>query len=215
MAAALAVSVARAGTVPDPAELLRSIDGASLDSFGGLTAAGDAAFLFSRGAETAQLWISRGSAESTQMVTETPLPDRVTSAGNLLFFTTTDSGLWRSDGSASGTFELTRPAGVIEQWAAVGSTLFFTVNPGKESTPPCVAANELWRSDGTIRGTTRVVRQPPGVLQGGAHGALAKRRDPGGHRACHNRACQRRALPPRKHSSRQKVGLPSLPSTEP
>src|SRR5262245_12574839 len=75
---------------------------------------------------------------------------RLTAAGGLLYFVlgegTASAALWRSDGTAAGTFELLpSDAGAL---TAVGGRLFFRrLGAG---------IDELWHSDGTLAGTTMV-----------------------------------------------------------
>ena len=64
---------------------------------------------------------------------------------NLVFFETHDRGLWRTDGTEAGTFQLagTQSASFRQ---AVGNLLYFSIRKFDN-------VAELWRSDGTIAGT--------------------------------------------------------------
>lgn len=91
-------------------------------------------------------------------------PEDLVAAGNLLFFTT-DTGLWRSDGTGSGTFEPGDPNvlnGSFSSLTNFNGQLFFIHNSGAEN-------YELWQSDGTEAGTalvTDIATSPPGLFPG-------------------------------------------------
>ena len=118
-----------------------------------------------------QLWRSDGTAPGTYLIsTASPLSGLTTipggstdftnhhlfhAAGNLMYFSayTPSYGeeLWRSDGTAAGTFMLQDmtpgPDGTsFGEAAALGNVLYFV-----PSTP--AYGSELWRSDGTVAGT--------------------------------------------------------------
>ncbi len=79
----------------------------------------------------------------------------VTAAGDLAFFTAFDGWttgqLWRSDGTASGTFRMTE-AGTHSLFTAWQGTLYFRS-----------AKTQLWRSDGSEAGTAMLKDLRPGV----------------------------------------------------
>ena len=83
----------------------------------------------------------------------------MTEMGGTLFFRADDgggSGLWRSDGTAPGTFEIAPvPADPL---TAAGDALFFTVLEESSWT------YSLWTSDGTLGGTFKVASWSPGDL---------------------------------------------------
>jgi len=147
---------------------------------GWLTAVGDRLF-FVTGVVPSQLWRTDGTVLGTLPLVAFPAqnqldhippgpPEQLTAVGDILFFTVDDGngyGLWKSDGTVSGTVRLVNfqtllgfnfsPGPLI----AVGDTLFFTVPLGD-------GRRELWRSDGTADGTQRI----PGFT-GYTTGALA------------------------------------------
>lgn len=88
----------------------------------------------------------------------------LTPVGNMLYFLTKVSRVWKTDGTAAGT-SLVRDfrefyAGAkdfLGQLTNVSGTLFFTVGSNNESGP------ELWKSDGTGAGTMMVKDIYPGA----------------------------------------------------
>lgn len=87
-------------------------------------------------------------------------------SNNILYFEAKDNnggGLWRSDGTAEGTYllkvfaEYGDFADDIEYLTDVNGTLFFTGWSQSENT-----GNELWKSDGTTEGTVLVKDIKPG-----------------------------------------------------
>src|SRR5262249_1639382 len=88
-------------------------------------------------------------------------PRELVSAGGKLFFDALEGEgnfsrqLWSSDGTASGTTLVSRPAPATassifnSQNAVVGAVAYFAANDG-------VNGRELWRTDGTTAGTTLV-----------------------------------------------------------
>jgi ELWxxDGT repeat protein len=82
-------------------------------------------------------------------------PQQFTAMGAITFFVATDddhgSELWRTDGTAAGTFLLAdirpgRQSSFPEDFMVAGGTLYFSADDG-------VNGRELWRSDGTSAGT--------------------------------------------------------------
>jgi len=70
--------------------------------------------------------------------------------------------LWRSDGTAAGTFKVktidpTGPRGLVESMVSAGGTLFFSASEN-------ATGFELWKSDGTAAGTMLVRDINPGIL---------------------------------------------------
>jgi ELWxxDGT repeat protein len=95
-------------------------------------------------------------------VNETPIsrgpnPSQYVEAGAYAYFVagrqTTDSGLWRTDGTAEGTIKLKDAYTGIEEPTNVNGILFFQAFDAH--------SRELWRSDGTPEGT-RVVKRIAG-----------------------------------------------------
>jgi ELWxxDGT repeat protein len=134
-------------------------------------------FLANDGTNGQELWRSDGTASGTHIVAdinkgagdgagvqtfgEVPLP----TLNGILYFTGTDatgtSGLWRSDGTAAGTYKLSDNAagvdGTITPFSivATSSRIFFAASDAS-------AGQELWTSDGTTAGTHRVADIHPG-----------------------------------------------------
>ena len=114
------------------------------------------------GAHGMELWATDGTAAGTAMVEDIrpgPLSSYATwlsGAGDLLFFTARNEGngggansLWRSDGTADGTFELLDPDSTgFHELRGAGDTLYF-VSGGSNG-------GALWASDGTAAGTRRI-----------------------------------------------------------
>lgn len=89
-----------------------------------------------------------------------PFPRALKASGDLVFFAAFDPGtgweMWRSDGTAAGTFmvkDINPGSGdgvALEPWAAdLDGTLMFAANDGSHGI-------ELWKSDGTEAGTVMV-----------------------------------------------------------
>lgn len=121
-----------------------------------------------------QIWKTDGTTEGTSPVIplQGAMPSELVPVGDLLFFLAPSNnpsqteGLWRSDGTAAGTFLLadfaTVPFGFEgtsrlgpNSLVDVGGIAFFVANDG-------VSGNELWRSDGTLSGTAMVKDINPG-----------------------------------------------------
>jgi ELWxxDGT repeat protein len=121
--------------------------------------------------EGSELWRTDGTAAGTSIVEDilpglqggfpigwqNPDPGLHRRIGPVLYFRGRDAmgeELWRSDGTAAGTFRVkdirtgsddSRPAGLTN----VGGVLFFTADDG-------ISGRELWKSDGTPAGTVMV-----------------------------------------------------------
>jgi ELWxxDGT repeat protein len=123
--------------------------------------------LFFRGADVThgrEPWMTTGRGASAVFLTDINQTDELSShpgyflyTNNLLFFWTTQ-GLWRSDGTASGTSTVVnniylhrevRQDG--ETFATVGDWLYFAIDDRPNNDV------ELWRTDGTVAGTTLVM----------------------------------------------------------
>jgi len=101
-----------------------------------------------------ELWSSDGTSAGTVMVKDIrpgnvgSYPTDLTNVNGMLFFsavTETRRGVWKSDGSFSGTKKILN--GSVRGFIAVGNTLFFTQGPssGEEQS--------LWKTDGSGNGT--------------------------------------------------------------
>lgn len=113
------------------------------------------------------LWSSDGTEAGTRMIVAvgpSANGSSLTSTDDLVYFTDNQVGqLFRSDGTAAGTFAL-KTAGA-SNLTAVGGRLFFTADDG-------VHGSELWTTDGSAAGTALVADINPGA-SGSAPTALA------------------------------------------
>jgi len=112
-------------------------------------------------------WVTDGSAAGTRLVSTevsfnasvpTGRPAQIVSLGSVALFEGTtgfaNQGLWRTDGSSQGTFQLLPFSNqVLETLVSAGGLGFLTVS-GFE--------NEVWRSDGSVAGTYKVYPPSPG-----------------------------------------------------
>jgi len=126
-----------------------------------------------------QLWRSDGTEAGTHIVAairannsggaadEGPIFAPLATIQGILYFTASDAagpGLWRSDGTATGTYRLS-PAGTTgAKVVATSQRVFFVGNDS-------AGGDELWVSDGTTAGTGRVTDFYPGA-QGSSPGNL-------------------------------------------
>lgn len=126
-----------------------------------LTAVGKALYFTARdGVHGPELWRSNGTARGTRLVKDLVPGHGAYSLGSFrnvagtLFFVAgdapesgTQTGLWRSDGTARGT-TLVKQVAKISYPTAIGGTLYFAGDDGTHA--------GLWRSDGTPSGTGAV-----------------------------------------------------------
>jgi ELWxxDGT repeat protein len=117
------------------------------------------------------LWRTEGTAASTVQVKALPngypsRPSMVTAGGVVYFGADTPSLLYRSDGTADGTYvvtgpppagEPTPPPHQVSNLTAFNDQVFFRANGDEGS-------SELWKSDGTATGTAAVADVRPGPL---------------------------------------------------
>ncbi|MEI6775792.1 MAG: ELWxxDGT repeat protein [Chloroflexales bacterium] len=121
--------------------------------------------VYDQNGATGTLWKSTGTETSTVPVATLTLADPsfsplsnnpirdLTAVGRTLFFWSAE-GLWRSDGTATGTIQLThRNNSLAILTAANGIAMFFDSNPDSRLT-------QLWGSDGSIAGTTLIKEFP-------------------------------------------------------
>ncbi len=123
-----------------------------------LTAVGKALYFTARdGVHGPELWRSNGTARGTRLVKDLAPGQGSYALGSFrnvagtLFFVASDApqsgtqtGLWRSDGTARGT-TLVKQVAKISYPTAIGQTLYFVGDDGADA--------GLWRSDGTASGT--------------------------------------------------------------
>ncbi|HXT51901.1 MAG TPA: ELWxxDGT repeat protein [Thermoanaerobaculia bacterium] len=135
-----------------------------------LVAIGDRLFFAAphTGQPQPQLWTSQGSAETPAPLTQLlpnssspPGPSHLTVVGQQVFFWIDSfefhgrQPLWRSDGTAAGTFPLLADQRIDEQPAVFDGELFYLLDePG---------SNTVWKSDGTVAGTQPAFELPAGV----------------------------------------------------
>ena len=137
-------------------------------------------FVADDGVHGNELWRTNGTEAGTELFADIlPGPDgsepELKAAGSLLFFSADDGTgpkLWRTDGTAPGTFVVTPPTVTeIRQFslAAAGNLVYFS---GRDAT-----RRQPWRSDGTSEGTFRLAEIDPGG--GDAYNLVFSGRDDG------------------------------------
>jgi len=121
------------------------------------------------GASSTELWKSDGTTAGTVLVKDIepevsgPQVNDITNVNGTVFFAV-DSLLFKSDGTAAGTTEVSPGQGVV-WFGGSGSTQAINLNgilflPGFENANG--GGEELWKSDGTNAGTTLVKEIRPG-----------------------------------------------------
>lgn len=160
----------RSDLTPSGTTLLKDINPGAAGSWGAYLAAIGGTFFFvaTDGVSGYELWKSDGTAAGTALVKDINpgpgssiayfAPREVAVIGTALYFSATDGEhgyeLWRSDGTAAGTF-LVRDANpgsenaFPENLMVMGGELYFTAKD-------FVSRRYLWRSDGTEAGTIRL-----------------------------------------------------------
>ncbi|QDU86964.1 hypothetical protein Pla175_03180 [Pirellulimonas nuda] len=130
---------------------------------------GDQAVFFADDGGGYDLYVSDGTDAGTQAIKQLDASILITvsgvTAGDLLYLSFA-AQLWRTDGTAAGTFSLTAgmpdPTLRPQNLTAVGSRLFFTANED-DLEDSGRHGEELWVSDGTVAGTALVKDITPGV----------------------------------------------------
>ncbi len=152
-------------------KLVKDIKTGGSSNPSGLTAVGGTLFFGADdGTDGIELWKSDGSETGTKLVKDinpgpagsqipaSGLPNDLVDMGGTLFFTAYDGtayGLWKSDGTDTGTKLVKYTMSTTERLTPVGSTLFLV---GADTTNGL----ELWKSDGTGPGTHLVKNINPG-----------------------------------------------------
>ena len=114
-----------------------------------------------------ELWTSDGTDAGTQMVKEirpggeSGVFGLLPVVNGLLYFVGDDGtqegqGLWRTDGTAAGTFKLLHTFNAPATATAVGNQLYFLRRPSGSFDL------EFWKTDGTVAGTVKYATLPEG-----------------------------------------------------
>ena len=95
------------------------------------------------------------------------LSQKIQPLGDLLIFHSPTGGLWRTDGTAAGTFRLA-PTCSTNDWCEpivgrVGHRLFFLVEVPELVAPHDDPRHQLWATDGTLEGTYQLAHFPKGL----------------------------------------------------
>ncbi|HTD73671.1 MAG TPA: Ig-like domain-containing protein [Steroidobacteraceae bacterium] len=133
-------------------------------------------FFANDGVNGLELWRSDGTSSGTHIVAdikkgadasipEFPSTGPIASIGAALYFAADDGtglGLWRSDGTADGTYRVSDVKLLDGFVVAIGQRLFFQ-GPGANG-----VGGEMWMSDGTAAGTKQLSNSFPGQPHSGA-----------------------------------------------
>lgn len=98
-------------------------------------------------------WATDGTPAGTLRLADTPMFDFVPAKTGVLFRGEGSDGLWRSDGTLSGTGSLELDGDAWVLGTLGDQTLLWTTGP---------SGHALLRSDGSVEGTTRILHLPPG-----------------------------------------------------
>jgi ELWxxDGT repeat protein len=149
---------------PEGTRLVRDIYPGGESAFPRYLAAGDTTlfFLAADGVHGTSLWRTEGGSATTRRVYDFGsfrYFQDVATIGDVAYFLPdaqlVPRGLWRSDGTAEGTFRLCSIPSSGGEVVRVGGTVFFAGDDG-------VHGQELWASDGTPEGTRLVADINPG-----------------------------------------------------
>lgn len=126
-------------------------------------------------------WRSNGTLETVAHITPGPkgtIASQIVIANGLLYFSvmnpTSSHGLWRSDGTAAGTFRLSGvqvPALHSNQASSGSSVPFTNVNGTLYFTGIDSSGTELWKTNGTVAGTITVKDIFPGFSYSANYGS--------------------------------------------
>jgi ELWxxDGT repeat protein len=106
-------------------------------------------------AAASPLWTSRGTTATTAPLETEINPEILTAFGNLTLLEPYGGDtLWRTDGTAAGTFRLMSEGFRLGRPVVTGSRALF-VNGGRDG-----ANASLWTTDGTLAGTRQVIELP-------------------------------------------------------
>jgi ELWxxDGT repeat protein len=146
-----------------------------------LTVLNNVAYFFANdGVNGEELWRSDGTLSGTHIVADINkgadssipalAPGTIASIGAVLYFPANDGtglGLWRSDGTAAGTYRVSDVQLLDDIVVANGQRLFFQ-GPGSDG-----GGGELWTSDGTAAGTKQLSNSFPGKAHSAAGSVTA------------------------------------------
>jgi ELWxxDGT repeat protein len=148
--------LARDGRDSDPASLVSIHDGIRF-------LASDATNRF--------VWTSHGTTATTTPLDPGVSVDHLTAYGDLTLFTPPlGDTLWRTDGTAAGTFQLT-PAGLRSSWPVIAGSRALFIGRGQNDSNA-----SLWATDGTVAGTRQVIELPQptaGIKSAGASALIS------------------------------------------
>jgi ELWxxDGT repeat protein len=101
------------------------------------------------------LYKSDGTSGGTRRVADVVAGNSLLNVNGTVFFSGGSYGLWKSDGTATGTVLVTSSVQPGGRFASVNGTVFFDGDG--------FGGNELWKSDGTAAGTVLVKDIYPGI----------------------------------------------------
>ena len=111
-----------------------------------------------------ELWTTDGTAAGSRRVRDVTTTSRVDNPpaemvplGDWVIFTTTFGTVWRSNGTAGGTFELNLSVRSPRALTPIGDRVVFVATDD-------TSGEELWITDGTRAGTRRIVDLEPGPV---------------------------------------------------
>jgi ELWxxDGT repeat protein len=147
------------GLGSQPSQLVPTPDGVRFLAYGG----GDG------------FWSSQGTTATTLPIPIDLRPESLTAFGALTLIQEYRASLWRTDGTAAGTFPLTPEGLVVERPVVLGNRAVFLA---REEGDPTFS---LWRTDGTVAGTQEIAVLPENVawlVPAGASALIGMYRSP-------------------------------------